>query len=309
MKENNFCIYVDTLTHLRTAEIILKKRKIRKYLFLSTSDQIERKIPPDKFIKIDSIFSLFRVVYFKNNLKNCNILLASRVDSIFFQILFFLKKFEHFYTFDEGLFTIQENSRYNLKILNPILFDRFFYWSNKVFSFPKNPSYFYKTTSKHFTYFDKSNFRHSMIDDSRIELIPTKRNLNKMKNILIGQPWQLMFLNSIDLKALKDAIKNLNIDLYVSHPREDLSIFADYLDTSITQIKCISPAEDFFESIADFGPFNIFVVASTLTLSVFETNNINIIEFTKPDEALIKSQETLKEALTSKNVKFNIIKI
>jgi len=307
--DNTFCVFVDTSTHLRAAKIILREKRITNYIFLSTSEKILKKIPPQKAIKIKSIFSTVWKLLFNKDIKRCNILLASRVDSILFQIIFFMKNFEHLYTFDEGLFTIQYNSRYNCEVMQPILFERSFYWMNKFFSFPVNPSYFYRITSKHFTFFEKFNFRHSLIDNSKIELLPLRQNFRKMKNIWIGQPWQSMFLDKDSLEKLRCFIEDSAIDLYLVHPREDRSIISDYLDTSITQIHCISPAEDFLEKLTGLSSFKIFVVASTATISLSSSNSVTLINISGCGEALLESQQALKDALLAKNINFDEVTI
>lgn len=309
IQDRKFCIFVDTLTHLRSAEIILKEKEITDYFFLSTSDQIIKKLPSKKAIKINSLLSIFTTVFFKKEIKQSTIFLAARVDSPIFQLIFFLGRFKDLVTFDEGLFTIQDNSRYNSSILKPIFFNRSFYWASKFFTFPKNPSYFYRRTLRHFSFFEISNFRHTALSESKIEVIPQKKELKEMKNIFIGQPWQSMFLSREALERLKKGIHKLEIDLYISHPREDLSILADYLNTDIIQIKCISPGEDFIEKLNSLGLFNIFVVASTLVMGVNQNNMFNIIEISGAGDELLNSQDALKNALSAKKISFKVIKI
>jgi len=307
--DNTYCVFVDTNSHLRTAKIILRENRITNYFFLSNSENILKKIPSEKAIKVNSFFSVVWKMLSNQDIKRCNILLASRVDSLLFQIIFFVKNFEHLYTFDEGLFTIQDKSRYNSDAINPILFERSFYWMNKLFSFPVNPSYFYRITSKHFTFFGKINFRHSLIDNSKIELLPLRQNFRKMKNIWIGQPWQSMFLDKDSLKKLRCFIEDSEIDLYLVHPREDRSIISDHLDTSITQIHCISPAEDFLEKLTGLSSFKIFVVASTATISLSSSNSVTLINISGCGEALLESQQALKDALQAKNINFDVVTI
>jgi len=307
--EKKLCVFVDTLTHLRSARIIIDELDFKEIHIITTSDTVSKKISNETCTKISSIFHLVYFLLNQKKLRDCNSLLAARVDSIYFQILYFFIGFKNLLTFDEGLFTIQENSRYNSKILNKQHFSKPFYWFNRLISFPKSPSYFYKITSKHFSYFAIDSFKTSAINRSKVEYIINTRKLNRMKNIFIGQPWQTMFLSQNNIEDLKIAIESLGISLYIAHPREDLEIIANSLSESIVQISCSSPAEDFLEIINDFGPFNFFIMASTVAISISNKHDITLLSFKNQSNEISQIQENLEDALLAKKMNFSKISI
>lgn len=304
----SICVFIDTFVHLRTAQIIQSEYNYQ-FKFITTNQDIFIHLKGQNCEYIHSYLNVVPMVLRLRRQKKLDGLLAARVDSIVFQLLYYALNFQHLYTFDEGLYSIQNDSRYNSKIIQPNNFGRFYRWGNKILNFPKNPSFFYQKTKAHFSFFEPSNFIDTLINPKNIQKITILRKKRRMRNIFIGQPWQNIFQDNDELCHLGNSLKELKIDLYIYHPRESKHLIAKYLDDDVIQINSISPAEDLIEALSSLESFNIFTVASTLAVSIPSNQKLVLIESNLFNSFLRGSQNTLKKALEAKKIDYSKIEI
>jgi len=305
----SLCIYIDTLTHLRTARIICETYQVKDFHIYTSNRNIYNTCLKGECTFFDSIFSFtfFKTVIFGKS--QFGGLLSSRVDSFMFQVIYFFLSFDDFYSFDEGLFTILKSSRYNSKKLKPYHFSRFFYWGNKLINFPKNPSFFLETSKYHFSLFNRSAFLDTVIKEDKILNIKNRRNLGKMENIFIGQPWQTMDLDKDHIESIYSFINNQGISLYLIHPREDLNSLSNFLNEKVVKVHSHSPTEDFLEIMQPLRSFTFYVVASTLTLSIHHKSKIKVLKSEKFNSQIQDSQAALLKALDANGLEYQLIEI
>ena len=300
---NNILVYVDTITHLRKAQRIESEYPFKKFIFVTSSNNIFLQLNEGIDFYFFSKIQLFLHILFKK-MPIFDSILVSRVDDLYFKLIYRFNSFCKLLTFDEGLFTIHHESVYN----SPSALSRRNSFLHKIFNL-KGTSFFYSKTNHHFTWFQKNRFEGLAIPFERLIKLENHIKQNSVTKIFIGQPWQYMFPNKFFMQSLSQFINKNNIDIYLTHPREDIGIISRQLGSEISLVTCHSSGEDFINKILAENDVEIFSIASTLVTEVSKNASICIVQSPYTDKEIIRSQENLKETLRSQGSSFKVISI
>ena len=225
-----------------------------------------------------------------------DILLAARVDAIEFQIIFHLGKFQALNTFDEGLYSILKESSYNSHIQfgknekkKKII--------NFFFGVPFPTSQYLLLTERHFTWFNAESFAQSVIERNKITEIHAQEKVSPISKIFIGQPWHYMDFNKENIQSLSQKINDLDMDLYISHPREDLLRIEDLLNPSIQIISLNQDIELFLNKIASNNNIRVFTFGSSAVVHLESSIKISVVKLRDLNERTQSIQTNLINAL------------
>ena len=300
---NKILTYIDTITHLRKAQLIESEYPFKKFIFVTSSRDIFLQLNKDIDIYYFSKIQLLLCIFFKK-MPIFDSILVSRVDDLYFKLIYRFNSFCKLLTFDEGLFTIHHGSVYN----SPGSLSRRNSLFHKIFNL-KDTSFFYSITNYHFTWFQKNRFEGLAIPFERLIKLENHVKRNSVNKIFIGQPWQFMFPNKFFMQSLSQFINKNNIDIYLTHPREDIDIISQQLGPDVSLVTCHSSGEDFINKLLTEKDVEIFSIASTLVTGVSDKASIFIVESPYTDKEVIRSQENLKETLRSQEYNFKVISI
>ena len=300
---NKILTYIDTITHLRKAQLIESEYPFKKFIFVTSSTDIFLQLNKDIDIYYFSKIQLLLCIFFKK-MPIFDSILVSRVDDLYFKLIYRFNSFCKLLTFDEGLFTIHHGSVYN----SPSALSRRNSLFHKIFNL-KDTSFFYSITNHHFTWFQKNRFEGLAIPFERLIKLENHVKQNSVNKIFIGQPWQFMFPNKFFMESLSQFINKNNIDIYLTHPREDIDIISEQLGPDVSLVTCHSSGEDFINKLLVEKDVEIFSIASTLVTGVSDKASIFIVESPYTDREVIRSQENLKETLKSQEYNFKVISI
>ena len=295
--------YIDTITHLRKAQLIESEYPFKKFIFVTSSKDIFLQLNKDIDIYYFSKIQLLLDIFFKK-MPIFDSILVSRVDDLYFKLIYRFNSFCKLLTFDEGLFTIHHGSVYN----SPMPLSRRNSLFHKMLNL-KETSFFYSKTNHHFTWFQKKRFEGLAIPFERLIKLENHVKQNSVNKIFIGQPWQYMFPNKFFMESLSQFINKNNIDIYLTHPREDIDIISQQLGPDVSLVTCHSSGEDFINKLLTEKDVEIFSIASTLVTGVSDKASIFIVESPYTDKEVIRSQENLKETLRSQEYNFKVISI
>ena len=295
--------YIDTITHLRKAQLIESEYPFKKFIFVTSNYNIFLQINKDFDIYYFSKIHLLFCIFFKK-MPIFDSILVSRADDLYFKLIYRFNSFCKLLTFDEGLFSIHHGSVYN----SPSVLSRRNSLFHKIFNL-KDTSFFYSKTDHHFTWFEKKRFEGLAIPFERLIKLENKDKQNSVNKIFIGQPWQFMFPNKYFMESLSQFINKNNIDIYLTHPREDIDIISQQLGPDVSLVTCHSSGEDFINKLLVEKDVEIFSIASTLVTGVSDKASIFIVESPYTDKEVIRSQENLKETLRSQEYDFKVISI
>ena len=305
-EKEDLLVYVDTVPHLNFALEIEKNYSWAKFTYFTNSKEIFNRLDASKDILIQSRLQLLKMFLLKNEKKFTAILVA-RVDDMNFQLLYKLLSPIKLYTFDEGLFTIQIDSIYNSQNKITRASGIKAYLSNKLFKFPIPASYFYKTNSIHYTSYNKKNFSRSIIDSEKLRYLNTKNDQPRIMKIFIGQPWHYMHFSEKALSAITSFINQVSPDIYLIHPREDLSIIDKNIDINISRIQCHSSSEKFINQLIVDESSEIYTVASTLVLGISKGAKIQLVYSSSFDKKIIFGQQNLEKTLVIEGASYSKI--
>ena len=302
-------IFVDTLPHFSKSKELLRHIEY-KSTFITTNKEIFLRMKKfDSFyLPKLSFFSLFKLI-FRIRRNDFTSICVARTDSLIFQILYIFCSFKEIITFDEGLYSINKSSIYNSQFKIERKFHTRLYLLNKLINFPIPAAYFYKINSRHYTWFPVSAFSDSIIDKRKIKQLKLKndKSFEKIK-IMIGQPWQFMYLKELQIKRIFNYVNSNNFNIYLKHPKEDLQICKQYLDDDVPLINSEPDSEVFLKNI-NTGNLEIYTLTSTLSCNIAEDIKINIVRLSQIDIKLGNDQEVLLKTLERLNKSPNIIQI
>ncbi len=308
--DDEVLIFVDTQTHLQKSLSICKEMFFKKVTFITSSLSIKNllKIKDEDVIFYSGRLDLLKKI-FNTNVINQKTLIAARVDDLDFQIIHSILKPEKLYTFDEGLFTILNESRYNsVKFLREHHGNKAFIL-NMIFNFPKNPSHYYNISKTHFTWFE-ADFSKTFLNRTKIIKLENKFDNDQISSVFIGQPFKNMYFSDIAIERLFKFINNLNPSLYLTHPRDDLHVIQKYLNPNITLISSLSPSENLCNKLIITNPeVQIYSIASTLVNDLRKSENIFILKSKNFPKMTNQSQNELIGSLRSANKKFKSLYI
>ncbi|MDA7562978.1 glycosyltransferase family 52 protein [Gammaproteobacteria bacterium] len=304
----NFLVYVDTNPHLVMALEIEKRFSWAKFTYCTDKEEIFNRLDPSKDILFKNRLEILKYCFWEIEEKFTAVL-AARVDDLTFQLLYKLLPPLKIYTFDEGLFTIQSDSIYNSQENFTRKSGIKRYLSYKFFKFPIPASYFYKNNFFHFTHFHNENFSRSLIDKKKLKYIQPSFKQKGIKKIFVGQPWQYMHFSQSSLENLSRFINRSSIDIYLIHPRENITLIDKNLHMNISRIRCFSSSESFVNQLMLDQDVEIYTVASTLVLGLEKSTKINIVHSSSFDEKIIYGQENLGNVLEVEGFNFHIINI
>ena len=301
-------VYVDTIPHLESARSIQKQFFSKSFHYVTNNSQIFKKLDKASSTLIESKWSMLRFAA-KLTKNQFDGILVARVDDIYFQILFKFSGIENILTFDEGLFTVQNNSIYNSQVKIDIQNGLRAYLSSKLYNLPLPAANILEQSKLHFTHFSKANFSRSVIHDDKIVEIRRSNQRYQIKKIFIGQPWHYMGLDSKHLKILSNYINSNEFDLYLIHPREEISIIENLIHPSISFIKMHSSAEVFLQKLINVSLSEVYTIASTLVTSLGSHSIIKVVSnHTFPNEVKI-SQDNLCKTLDCQKTHYEFIEI
>lgn len=293
-------IYIDTFPHFIKSKALIDNIE-EDSTFLTTNKSIYNKINnPNKFYinPINILKLAFLILHIRSN-RFFSISVA-RTDSLVFQLLFIFCSFKEIYTFDEGLYTINEHSIYNSQFKIERTYHTRLFLLNKILNFPIPAAYFYKKNSRHYTWFAKSAFSSSIIDENKIiELDKPIKKKNKVLKIMVGQPWHYMLSNN-QISKLFNYINSSKFDIYLQHPREKIDLYEGFINEEVSILKVTPSSEDFLNFFLHEN-VEIFSLTSTLVCNVPENFSIFIIEINESKRRLIYDQENLYLALNRSN--------
>jgi hypothetical protein len=306
LEKENILVFVDTIPHLHFAREIEKQFAYAKFHYITNKSTIYDQLDSSKDTFVHSKLSLLKFVKNSKN-RSFSSIMAARVDDIDFQLLYKLLPPLKIYTFDEGLFTIQLDSVYNSQFkINKNIGLKYFLGSRYV-NFPFPATYFYENNSKHFTSYKKENFDRSIISKDKLCFIEPAKEEREITKVFIGQPWHYMYFSEQSIINLAKFINNINPDIYLIHPREDIALIDKYLHESVLKLASKSSAEILLNRIIGNKKVNVYSVASTLLLGLNKSCSIHIINSPTFDQRIRYGQENLKETLRVEDIHFTEI--
>lgn len=304
----NLLVYVDTIAHLRKARMIEQVLIDKNLIYVTSKKDVFSLLNPNKDFFCGSPILLFKTILKFRSLVFAGII-VSRVDDLYFQIIFKIMKFNSLYTFDEGLFAIEPSSIYNSQTEIKFEYGILYFMLSKLLGFPTGAALYYKRADKHFTWFDRNLFKGTVIDDSKLIQLKDNAELKPINRIFIGQPWQFMGLDHKAINSIGAFINSSRIDLYISHPREDNNIMSSLINPNIARISNLTSGEIFLSRIIQTSNPDLYTLASTIVTNLPSASKINIIRSRFFGEQVMSSQKNLLSALESSNTKFIYLSI
>jgi hypothetical protein len=278
--------------------------------FFDSSFRSFKSIPKDILnISIINNGSVIRLMLFLiKNRKRFLYILGAEVDALNFQILLRFLKIKYFYSLDEGVFSVQPSSIYNSMSEFAFKGQKRYLLLNSLFGFPWPPKILMQKSDKHFTWYRRESFSEIPHLYNKIVEMEPKTYSKRIKKVFISQPWNFMGLSEDALKNLASLLVKHNIDTYISHPRENMSFFADkYLHLiNLLVIDLNHPVEEFINFLSELSKdIEVYTFASGACLELHENVPINLFNILNPDQTH-QSQESLKKILNSRQIDFNI---
>ena len=284
--------------------IICKKQTFVNVVFITGNKRLLKHFnfnSQHKYIYFKSKFQLLKTLLLKKI--EYDILLAARIDASEFQMLHHLGSHHSLYTFDEGLFTILKDSRYNssLKFGKKEMRKKIV---NFFFGFPIPITQYFQITSRHFTWFSPESFNKSVIKKEKITKISDTEAIEPINKIFIGQPWHFMHFNTDNIHDLAETINKININLYISHPREELFYISKLLKPSIEIISLEQDIESFINKLNLTNEIKIYTFASSAVIQLNKGIEINLVKLENIHVDTKKIQLNLIKALNELSIEF-----
>jgi len=266
LSESTNLIYLNSKSHLIKVKDIISFLDLNEYLIICSDPDLLRNFREDKRFYYSGFLSLLLKIFFLKRL-NVNRLICSQVDLTDFQLLYFFINYEELNTFDEGYFSLKKNSRYNSEISFSAKTHLRYKILNKIFSWPKTPLNILMKTEKHFTWYPVELHSDSCIEEDKLTRIERKVANLKYK-LFIGQPWELMGLNNQQISDLLSKLKEIEIDIYIMHPREDHKKRLKQLDSSIQDLKLNIALDHLFNILKPKQDISLYTVSSTAVIDL-----------------------------------------
>lgn len=304
--KKSLLVFVDSQAHLLKAEsIIYKEFEIYDVTIVTSSSELKILINPAfKSVLVSSLLSTLLFIITKY--RKTDILLAARVDSLYFQVMFKFIKFEKLATFDEGLFSAMKSSRYNTEKAFSFSGQTKYYLFHKLFSFPIPATIILSQSIMHFSWLAKQSFKNTALKKSKIIEMGPLLNKSDIKTVMIGQPWH--FMGATKLKDIFDKINNANVDLYILHPRENYPLLKKYISPSIRVLRLVSPIESFLSILCNSEKIDLVTVASSAVFHIDRREfNLKIIKANSGNDLFEAIQENFIEQCKLKNIIFEEI--
>ena len=240
--------------------------KLDEYLVVSSNPNLLRNFDKDKRFFYSGFFNLLLKIFFlKRN--RFNRLICSQVDLTDFQLLYALLSFKELNTFDEGYFSLKKNSRYNSEISFNTKTHLKYKILNGIFGWPKTPLNILAETKEHFTWYPNELHSDSSIEGNKLTKIEKKMDESAYK-FFIGQPWELMGLHDQQINDLLTKLKEIKIDVYIIHPRENYKKRLEQLDPSIQDLKVSMALDQLLNILKPQENIGIYTVCSTTVLNI-----------------------------------------
>ena len=302
-------IFVDTLPHYIKSKELLKIIKYNSH-FITTHKNIFTRIKSVNktyFHKID----LFRLAFFiiKMRKRGDVSLTIARTDSLVFQLLYKFCYVKEIYTFDEGLYSLHPNSIYNSQFKIERKYHTKLFLLSKLIDFPIPAAFFYQQTTNHYTWFPKDSFKDSIIEkDKIIELKNSNERTYDELKIMIGQPWQFMYMTDSQIKKIFHFINENEINIYLQHPKENSTYCNLFLEDRVSLINAEPTSEEFLKNI-NLGQISLYTLSSTVVCHSPASYSINILKFSNSSDDLMNSQENLSRTLSVLRKNFQTINL
>ncbi|MDC1331204.1 glycosyltransferase family 52 protein [Gammaproteobacteria bacterium] len=275
-KHQSLC-YVDSLIHARKV-LQIQERYLLDIVFITNNLNVK------KFLQLNNC----QYYYYHNTLKLLStikhlrgihfyLFIAACVDQVGFQIIYFLSKTSFFATMDEGIFSIDPLSRFNSeKNFNPKTHKPFFIL-NRIFNYPKIPSFFLEKSDLHFAWFSKNLYLGTNLEKKLVPMeSPDHLAIGRTLRVLVGQPYKWMGLSEKNELEILNIIKQEKIDIYIKHPRETSK------NSIIPNIECTvlsldSNVEDFLNNLP-VPDLHIYTFMSSAVFGLRSEVNIHILD-------------------------------
>tara|TARA_B100001750_G_C15324270_1_gene503848 strand:+ start:31 stop:786 length:756 start_codon:yes stop_codon:yes gene_type:complete len=247
------------------------------------------------------------------------VLLAARVDSLYFQLIFCLLRYKEFHSFDEGFFNIKINSRYNQELNFEWVKQKKLKILNKLLGFPIPAAQILLSSKKHYSSLDARFFKQSIIDVNKIvTLEPEKITFKEegsrsvsgevaQKRIFIGQPWNFMGYDKKQIIRLFDQIVSLKIQSYLIHPREDLYPSKNFLNDKIDKIKLNITAESFLNNLPNHETLEIYSVVTSTVIDLSKNFNFFLLQPPEDHLDLKEDQDLIAEVMNYQGKKVTYV--
>ena len=299
-------IFVDTLPHYIKSKELSKIIKYNSHFITTNIDIFKRiKLTNKTYLHKKNFLGLFFFIIKMRKRGDVSVTIA-RTDSLIFQLLYKFCYIKEIFTFDEGLYTLHPNSIYNSQFKIERKYHTRLFLLSKLTDFPIPAAFFYQQTSNHYTWFPKDSFQDSIIDKDKI--IEVKKNKEKNYDeikIMIGQPWQFMYITDNQIKKIFHFINEKGINIYLQHPKENSMYCNSFLDDGVSLISAKPTSEEFLSNI-NLGQITLYTLSSSVVCNSPASYLINILKFSNSSDDLINSQENLSRTLSvlGKNFKY-----
>ena len=303
-KSKKSLCYVDSILHFKKVQQV-QEVSDTEILFLINNKSLIREISNSnyEFIYFKNYFYLIKTIFDLRKQK-FNFYVAACVDQIYFQLIYFLCIFSFFISIDEGIFSVDKFSRFNAeKNFNQDTHKLFFYLE-KIFSYPKVPRYFLKESLYHFGWFNKTLYKHTILEEKVILMKPPLKHQSENLKVFIGQPFKWMGLEGDNENQVISFIKNERIDIYIQHPRETKQ--NSIISNISCPIVCIDTNAENFLNMLSQEKLSVFSYMSSVIFGISPRIDINIISLPVNKDLQIR-HEAFIDMLQVSEIKHKVV--
>ena len=289
-KEENF--YVIILNENNTDKLVyynnLLIAKVDRCLFFK----------PLKLSKIGSILDFFRFkLIVSRYLKKIEInkLFVAGIDNSLIHLLIDKLPYQNLCSFDDGLANLTESGHYYIKQKSLSIKLKDF-----LFQVESNPTNIRNKIDKHFTIFDNNPFvtpekviKFNFFNKEEL----TNGNKSEIRKIFVGQP-VFEVKKDADYDFVEVVLRNLEVDEYYPHPREDVS-----LSSSIKIISSKLLFEDYILTCMKDSPNVNFIIYSFFSTVLINLQGCNVICIAVGDRDMIDNPKKGYKILKERGVK------
>ena len=274
-KSQKSLCFIDSIVHFKKVQQVLDLSDT-KILFLINKKSLIREITNSdyEFIYSKDYYSLIKTIYSLRK-QTFDFYMAACVDQIYFQLIYFLCNYSFFVSIDEGIFSVDKLSRFNQEKSFDKNTHKLFFYLNKIFSYPKVPSYFLKESLCHLGWFNEVLYNNTILEGKVILMEPRLDNQPEKLKAFIGQPFKWMGLEPENENQIISFIKNEKIDIYIQHPRETKK------NSIISKINCpivsIDTNAENFLNILHQEKLSVYSFMSSVIFGISSKIDINII--------------------------------
>lgn len=285
-KDSNFDILI--ISHEKSEKINYYCNKLKN---THANINIETLILKNKNI-FNIILSLFILHLYLRNKKKYKTVYISGLNSLYIQKILSTLKFSNLKTYDDGVANIfKEGVFYNEKKSIKKSIIKFIYGINY------NIEKIRQKTKLHYTiYKDMSNISKNIVyigDNRKIHY--NNGDTDKIKLIFLGQPYEEFAPHLADI--IPDICKDLKIDFYFPHPRENFKkITTEYKASELI-------IEEYIDIYIKKNPSEKIIVISFISSALLSINNANVEKIALYDDIIFEKYKSLYNLFQKNNIK------